>query len=84
MSNITIEKLDNVLQEDKWTRIVVNNYSLTKIKELDELIEDIISENLTEEALDICGKHLKDVKKSIAGLYVSGMLIYSRRSLLMI
>ncbi|QMU98940.1 transcription elongation factor GreA [Borrelia sp. A-FGy1] len=81
MSNITIEKLDNILQEDKWTRIVVNNYSLTKIKELDGLVEDIICKNLTEEALDICGKHLKDVKKSIAGLYVSGMLIYSRRPL---
>ncbi|AFI30917.1 transcription elongation factor GreA [Borrelia crocidurae] len=81
MSNITIERLDNILQEDKWTRIVVNNYSLAKIKELDELIDNIISENLTEEALDICGKHLKDIKKSIAGLYISGMLIYSRRPL---
>ncbi|MBW6187647.1 hypothetical protein KZ870_41405, partial [Pseudomonas aeruginosa] len=76
MSNTTIERLDNILQEDKWTRIVVNNYSLAKIRELDELIDNIISENLTEEALDICGKHLKDVKKSIAGLYISGMLIY--------
>ena len=81
MSNTTIERLDNILQEDKWTRIVVNNYSLAKIKELDELIDNIISENLTEEALDICSKHLKDVKKSIAGLYISGMLIYSRRPL---
>ncbi|AWG42527.1 transcript cleavage factor [Candidatus Borreliella tachyglossi] len=81
MSNITIEKLDNILQEDKWTRIVVNNYSLAKVRELDELIDNIISENLTEEALDICGKHLKDIKKSIAGLYISGMLIYSRRPL---
>ncbi|BCR20746.1 transcription elongation factor GreA [Borrelia miyamotoi] len=81
MSNTTIERLDNILQEDKWTRIVVNNYSLAKIRELDELIDNIISENLTEEALDICGKHLKDVKKSIAGLYISGMLIYSRRPL---
>ncbi|UER67337.1 transcription elongation factor GreA [Borrelia sp. BU AG58] len=81
MSSITLEKLDDVLQEDKWTRIVVSNYSLAKIKELDDLIENIISENLTEEALDICGKHLKDVKKSVAGLYVSGMLIYSRRPL---
>ncbi|QFP42166.1 transcription elongation factor GreA [Borrelia miyamotoi] len=81
MSKTTIERLDNILQEDKWTRIVVNNYSLAKIRELDDLIDNIISENLTEEALDICGKHLKDIKKSIAGLYISGMLIYNRRPL---
>ncbi|AIJ29506.1 transcription elongation factor GreA [Borreliella valaisiana] len=81
MSNVTIEKLDSILQEDKWTRIVVNNYSLAKIKELDDLIDNIIDEGLTEDVLDICGKHLKDVKKSIAGLYISGMLIYSRRPL---
>ncbi|WNY64701.1 transcription elongation factor GreA [Borreliella carolinensis] len=82
MSNITtIEKLDSILQEDKWTRIVVNNYSLAKIKELDDLIDNIIDEGLTEDVLDICGRHLKDVKKSIAGLYISGMLIYSRRPL---
>ncbi|WKC76792.1 transcription elongation factor GreA [Borreliella valaisiana] len=81
MSNVTIEKLDSILQEDKWTRIVVNNYSLAKIKELDDLIDNIIDEGLTEDVLDICAKHLKDVKKSIAGLYISGMLIYSRRPL---
>ncbi|MCD2331986.1 transcription elongation factor GreA [Borreliella americana] len=82
MSNVTtIEKLDSILQEDKWTRIVVNNYSLAKIKELDDLIDNIIDEGLTEDVLDICGRHLKDVKKSIAGLYISGMLIYSRRPL---
>lgn len=82
MSNVTtIEKLDSILQEDKWTRIVVNNYSLAKIKELDDLINNIIDEGLTEDVLDICGRHLKDVKKSIAGLYISGMLIYSRRPL---
>ncbi|AJA89975.1 transcript cleavage factor [Borreliella chilensis] len=81
MSNVTIEKLDNILQEDKWTRIVVNNYSLAKIKELDDLIDNIIDEGLTEDVLDICSRHLKDVKKSIAGLYISGMLIYSRRPL---
>lgn len=81
MSSVTIKKLDSILQEDKWTRIVVNNYSLAKIKELDDLIDDIIDEGLTEDVLDICGKHLKDVKKSIAGLYISGMLIYSRRPL---
>ncbi len=81
MSNVTIEKLDSILQEDKWTRTVVNNYSLAKIKELDDLIDNIIDEGLTEDVLDICGRHLKDVKKSIAGLYISGMLIYSRRPL---
>ncbi|WKC74967.1 transcription elongation factor GreA [Borreliella yangtzensis] len=81
MSSVTIKKLDSILQEDKWTRIVVNNYSLAKIKELDDLIDNIIDEGLTEDVLDICGKHLKDVKKSIAGLYISGMLIYSRRPL---
>ncbi len=64
MSNVTtIEKLDSILQEDKWTRIVVNNYSLAKIKELDDLINNIIDEGLTEDVLDICGRHLKDVKK---------------------
>ncbi|APS98358.1 transcript cleavage factor [Borreliella mayonii] len=82
MSNVTtIEKLDSILQEDKWTRTIVNNYSLAKIKELDDLIDNIIDEGLTEDVLDICGRHLKDVKKSIAGLYISGMLIYSRRPL---
>ncbi len=65
MSNVTtIEKLDSILQEDKWTRIVVNNYSLAKIKELDDLINNIIDEGLTEDVLDICGRHLKDVKKA--------------------
>ncbi len=64
MSNVTIEKLDSILQEDKWTRTVVNNYSLAKIKELDDLIDNIIDEGLTEDVLDICGRHLKDVKKA--------------------
>lgn len=70
MSNVTtIEKLDSILQEDKWTRIVVNNYSLAKIKELDDLINNIIDEGLTEDVLDICGRHLRTLKKHSRSLY---------------
>ncbi len=40
MSEILIDKLEKTLNEEKWTRATISNYTITNFNELDVLINE--------------------------------------------
>ncbi len=69
-----VQSVADQLNQEKWTRAALNNYTVNNFKELDELLDRIISEGLEDEILELCEEHLHHTKNSIIALYLSGMI----------
>ena len=74
MAEKTIDSLSELLNEEKWTRATLNSYTIQNFKDLDEIINAVIEEDLEDEVRDQTEEHLKHTKNSIIALYVSGIL----------
>ena len=74
MSADCVKTIAEILNEEKWTRATLNNYSIGNFKELDALIKDSYEEEVQGEVKDLCDEHLTHTKNSIAALYISGIL----------
>lgn len=62
------------LNQEKWTRATLNNYTVNHFRELDSLLEQIIAESLEDEVFELCEEHLRHTKNSIIALYLSGIM----------
>lgn len=78
MSSNLVEKINQLLNEEKWTRATIKSYSINNFKELDKIIKESAGDESREEVLDICEEHLSHSKNSIIALYISGILSLSR------
>lgn len=74
MAEHTTTALSELLNEEKWTRATLNNYTVQNFKELDEFLENTISNDIEDEVRDQTEEHLKHTKNSIIALYISGIL----------
>ncbi|MDR1909217.1 MAG: transcription elongation factor GreA [Spirochaetaceae bacterium] len=68
-----------MLNEEKWTRATLSNYSEHQFRELDELLKDALEKRLYDEIKKACDEHLSHTKNSIIALYLSGMINLSRQ-----
>jgi transcription elongation factor GreA len=75
-----------MLNEEKWTRATLSNYSTSQFKELDDILDEAKKERASDgvksaydEVKSICDEHLVHTKNSIIGLYLSGMISLSRQ-----
>ncbi len=68
-----LEKIQEMLHEEKWTRATLNNYTINSFAELNDIIEGI-SEGDLMEAKELCDEHIIHTKTSIIGLYISGVI----------
>ncbi len=75
----TIIRLNELLNEEKWTRAALNNYTIQNFKELDEIIRDAVEEGILDEVKTACDEHLAHSKNSIIALYISGIISLSRQ-----
>ncbi|MFW5642536.1 MAG: transcription elongation factor GreA, partial [Alkalispirochaeta sp.] len=75
-----VKNLNELLNEEKWTRATLNNYSVANFRELDEIVEQVHANGLDFEVREICEEHLQHTKNSIIALYISGLLDLSRQS----
>lgn len=78
MSSNLLEKISQLLNEEKWTRATIKSYSINNFKDLDQIIKDSIGDESRQEVLEICEDHLSHSKNSIIALYISGILSLSR------
>ena len=78
MSSKTIDKISQLLNEEKWTRATIKSYSITNFKELDEMIDDLMDDENQQEIVDVCEEHLQHTKNSIIALYISGIISLSK------
>jgi len=68
------DKVQEMLNEEKWTRTTLPNYSAASLKELDVLIEQAEAENSFDQLFEVCDEHLSHTKNSVIALYIAGII----------
>ncbi len=74
MSEEIVNKINDLLNEEKWTRAALNNYTIKNFEELDGTLNKVLSHKMENEIKDLCEEHLEHSKNSIIALYLSGIL----------
>lgn len=74
MSEQTLEKLENLLNEEKWTRSTINNYTVKNFEDINSLIVDFKKVDVIQDTRNITQEYLKHNKNSIIALYISSIL----------
>ena len=69
-----IDKMTEMLNEEKWTRATINSYTVNNFEELDNLINSDSNKNDWIKIKEICDEHLGHTKNSIIALYISGII----------
>ncbi|ULQ59894.1 transcription elongation factor GreA [Brucepastera parasyntrophica] len=81
MSESLVKTVQDMLNEEKWTRATISNYSISNFKELDDILKQAQQEKCTDEIKKLCDEHLAHTKNSIIALYLSGISALSRQLL---
>jgi transcription elongation factor GreA len=79
MSEALLKDVQNMLNEEKFTRATLSNYSIDRFKELDLVLEQARSERVYGNIKEICEEHLNHSKNSIIAVYFSGMIALSQQ-----
>jgi transcription elongation factor GreA len=74
-----LKSVQEMLNEEKWTRATLGNYSAAQFKELDTVLKECQEARLYEGLKSLCDEHLVHTKNSIIALYLSGMIALSRQ-----
>jgi transcription elongation factor GreA len=74
-----LKNLQETLNEEKWTRASLGNYSTNQFKELDAILKNARDEKVIDELKKNCDEHLTHTRNSIIALYLSGMIALSRQ-----
>ncbi|MAG14176.1 MAG: transcription elongation factor GreA [Spirochaetales bacterium] len=81
MSEVITKEINELLNEEKWTRATLNSYTIGNFRELDDAIDDVIQAEEESEVKQLCDEHLQHTKNSIIALYISGVLALSRQQI---
>ena len=74
-----LKSIQEMLNEEKWTRAALSNYSTSQFKELDNYLKEARENKVFDELKKLCDEHLMHTKNSIIALYLSGMISLSRQ-----
>jgi transcription elongation factor GreA len=74
-----LKNVQEMLNEEKWTRATLGNYSAAQFKEFDTVLKECQEARLYEGLKSLCDEHLVHTKNSIIALYISGMIALSRQ-----
>jgi transcription elongation factor GreA len=78
-ASLLLKNLQETLNEEKWTRASLGNYSTNQFKELDVILKNARDEKVLTELKKNCDDHLAHTRNSIIALYLSGMIALSRQ-----
>ncbi|MGP1594526.1 MAG: transcription elongation factor GreA [Treponema sp.] len=81
MSEVLEKKVRDMLNEEKWTRAAITNYSINNFKEFDALIQEAKDARYCDELKNLCDSHLSHTKTSITALYISSIISLSKQLL---
>jgi transcription elongation factor GreA-like protein/transcription elongation GreA/GreB family factor len=70
-----------LLNEEKWTRATLNNYTIPTFQELDTIVTKLENPDDQLEVKATCDEHLQKNKNSIIALYISGSIALQRKTL---
>jgi transcription elongation factor GreA len=74
-----LKNLHEMLNEEKWTRASLGNYSTNQFKDLDVILKTAREEKIIDELKKNCDEHLIHTRNSLIALYLSGMIALSRQ-----
>ena len=74
-----LKNVREMLNEEKWTRATLGNYSTGQFKEFDAILKEARKLKAIDELKKSCDDHLAHSKNSIIALYVSGMVALSHQ-----
>ena len=74
MSETLLKNVNELLNEEKWTRATLNSYTISHFQELDTRIRETIQAEAQDKVLEMCEEHLKHTRNSIIALYLSGII----------
>jgi len=74
-----LKNLHEMLNEEKWTRASLGNYSTSQFKELDVVLKTAREEKVIDDLKRHCDDHLSHTRNSLIALYLSGMIALSRQ-----
>jgi transcription elongation factor GreA len=74
-----LKNLHETLNEEKWTRASLGNYSTNQFKDLDVILKTARDEKVIDELKKNCDEHLIHTRNSLIALYLSGMIALSRQ-----
>ena len=74
------KKLNELLNEEKWTRVAITNYTIKDFESLDSLIEEAKKEGMLDEIFTACAEHLLHAKMSIIALYILSIISLINKS----
>jgi transcription elongation factor GreA len=80
MSEELINQVSELLNEEKWTRATLNNYTVANFEELDTVLDRVMEADVQQEVLELTDEHLVHTKNSIIALYLSGVIHLSRQN----
>ncbi len=78
MENDIINYVIEQLNEEKWTRATIENYTIKNFVRLDEIIEKAIKQDIFGELKEVCLDHIKHSPKSIIALYILGIITFEK------
>jgi len=79
MSETLLKNVQEMLNEEKWTRAALSNYSTSQFKELDITLSSAREGHFSNELKKLCDEHLSHTKNSIIALYMGGMIALSQQ-----
>jgi transcription elongation factor GreA-like protein len=74
LSETLLKNVNELLNEEKWTRATLNSYTISNFQELDTRIRETIQAEAQDKVLEMCEEHLKHTRNSIIALYLSGII----------
>ena len=79
MSEELLKNMQEMLNEEKWTRATLSNYSTHQFMELDVILKKAKEFRCENELKKLCIEHLLHTKNSIIALYIAGMISLSQQ-----
>ena len=79
MTESLINRIGEMLNEEKWTRATLTGYTISNFHELDELLSAAKAQAAQDEVQEICEEHLQVSRDSIIALYLAGTLTLGKR-----
>ncbi len=81
MAVSVVQKLSELLNEEKWTRATLNNYIIKNFTDLDTLISEAGKNSKLTDLRELVSEHLNHTPNSIIALYVMGKLNFEEEAL---
>ena len=79
MTQTLIDRIGEMLNEEKWTRASLNGYTTSNFHELDDLLREANEQGVQDDVQGICEEHLQASRDSIIALYLAGTLTLGKR-----